>query len=142
MEEATKIGKPCILEEYNKADVGLWSDLNDTNRSYVMDEYQKAIRGEGYSPYLKAQRTQAMAGDLSWMLTGLNYVDSVPAGYTLDVNSTTDVGKYWLYRVLWGSDGHSYSMYDPKASAIIKAHAKKIRITSYNVCYTKLLRVL
>lgn len=122
VDEANKIGKPCILEEYNKADEGSWSTTNDQNRAYVMGEYQKAIRGEGFSPYLNANRSLVVAGDLSWMLTGLNYVDPVEAGYTLSITPPIDVAKLWLYRVKWGSDGHSYSMYDPLASATIKAH--------------------
>lgn len=105
---ANSYNKPCVMEEYDKAYSGDWSESADQERAEVLESYQTIIRDYN------------MAGDMSWMLVGRNFTDEVEDGYTMDNTASAD--EIWLYRVLWPGDGHQYSRYDPYTGPAITNH--------------------
>ncbi len=118
IEVAHSMNKPCIMEEYDKAYSGQWSQQADQERADVMTAYSDIIYNEN------------MAGDCSWMLVGLNYHDPVQNGYTLstidEAGNPTPVEQLWLYRVLWPGDGHQYSKYDPYTAPVLTSHGQRM----------------
>lgn len=107
IEIANKHNKPCVMEEYDMKVNTPWTVDADQKRADLLKAYTTIIRDYN------------MAGDMAWMLIGLNTFDPVESGYTL--NTSAPVQQLWLYRVKW-DDGFQYSRYDTYTGPLMRSH--------------------